>query len=376
MKINIITRHAVFNYGSLLQGIATVNIFERFGYEAEIIDYINRQENFFNEIIASSKKRNYKKIKSIVYIVPKMFDQLCRSIKLKRYKERYLKLSKKYSSLEELQTVDFKEEYLCSGSDQLWGYMPNYMGQGKEDPAYFLSFGSEKNRYFSFSASFGRTDFDEEYYRSLNKYLKKFSFITVREQSGVSLIEKYTPYKAEHVLDPTLMVESEFWHSFANKKIKERPYILLYQLRQNQEIDKYVKELARRKGLQVIRVTMCIYDIFRFGRAKILKDLNYVLSLFRDAQYVVSESFHATVFSLIFNRKFMDFLPNKTYVRIVDLLEMVKLSDRTATWTEKDFEIIDNEIDWQRVNAVLEEKRKESCEIVKHGLAALENEEE
>lgn len=370
--INIISRHAIVNYGSILQAKATEEFFISLGFTCQIIDYVAKVENVGKRIHYYSSNAKIKGLKKVLYKVIKLPSEIIKEKKFNKYRKRYLNLGKRYTSLEELKKEDFSDAYLCAGSDQLWGYMP----YNQIDPAYFLDFGSEKNKYFSFSASLGRTDFDEEYYRSLNKYLNKFSFITVREQSGVSLIEKYTPYKAEHVLDPTLIMGREFWHSFADKKIKEKPYILLYQLRWNKKIDRYVKELAKKKGLRVIRVSTSVYDYTRFGKKKILKAPDYVLSLFREAQCVVTDSFHATVFSLVFNRKFIDFLPPTTHERISDLLEVVGLSDRTATWTEKDFEIIDNEIDWQRVNAVLEEKRKESCEIVKRGLAALENEEE
>lgn len=371
-EIRAITRHAIANYGSILQAKATEAFFVSLGFNSQTIDYIADAEKVSNRIKDFSLNVGLKGIKKVLYQIVKFPDEIIKEKKFNKYRKKYLNLSKRYTSLEELKKEDFADVYLCAGSDQLWGYM----AYNQVDPAYFLDFGSEKNKYFSFSASLGRTDFDEEYYRSLNEYLKKFSFITVREQSGVSLIEQYTPYKAEHVLDPTLIMGREFWHSFADKKIKEKPYILLYQLRRNKKIDRYVKELAKKKGLRVIRVSTSVYDYLRFGKKKILKAPDYVLSLFRGAQCVVTDSFHATVFSLVFNRKFIDFLPPTTHERISDLLEVVGLSDRTATWTEKDFEIIDNEIDWQRVNAVLEEKRKESCEIVKCGLAALENEEE
>lgn len=372
MKIYVLTCHAVANYGSILQARATSQVLSSWGYENYIIDYVSKERSAYQKIKSLAEARKLRGIKKFLYLSLKCPAEFIKDKHFPKYKKKYLPLTKNYGSLKDLQQEDFGDSYLCAGSDQIWGYKLF----SQIDPAYFLEFGSEKNKYFSFSASFGRTDFDEEYYRSLNKYLKKFSFITVREQSGVSLIEKYTPYKAEHVLDPTLMVEREFWHSFADKKIKEKPYILLYQLRWNKKIDRYVKELAKKKGLRVIRVSTSVYDYTRFGKKKILKAPDYVLSLFREAQCVVTDSFHATVFSLVFNRKFIDFLPPTTHERISDLLEVVGLSDRTATWTEKDFEIIDNEIDWQRVNAVLEEKRKESCEIVKRGLAALENEEE
>lgn len=369
MIIYVLTCHSVANYGSILQAMATSQILSSWGYKNYIIDYVAKERSAYQKMKSGAEDRKLKGIKKFLYLTLKCPSEFIKDKYFPKYKKKYLPLTKTYKSLEELKQEDFGDAYLCAGSDQIWGYKLF----SKVDPAYFLEFGSNRNKYFSFSASFGRTDFDEEYYHSLDKFLEKFSFITVREQSGVSLVERYTSYKAEHVLDPTLMVAREFWHTFANKKIKEKPFILLYQLRWNKEIDQYVKELAKRKGLKIIRVSTFLYDYAKFGKKKILKSPDYVLSLFREARYVVTDSFHATVFSLVFNRKFIDFLPKTTHERISDLLKVVNLSDRMASCTEKDFGIIDKEIDWNMVNTVLQDKRKESCKIIKNNLDMLES---
>ncbi len=368
-KIKVITRHSIANYGSILQAKATCEVLSGFGYDAEIIDYIPKEESSTAKRVATFARFGEKRgVKGLIYKFVKFPDELIKGAKFSKFRKKNLRLTKKYHTLQELKAEDFKESYLCAGSDQLWGHMP----YADIDPAFFLDFGSDKNKYFAFSASLGRTDFDEEYYKNLNSYLKKFSFITVREQSGAKIINTKTPYKAEHVLDPTLMIEREFWLNFANKKIKQKPYILLYQLRKNKKIDEYVKNLSKKTGLKIVRVSTSVYDYLKFGKKKILKSPEYVLSLFRDAKCVVTDSFHATVFSLVFNTKFIDFLPATTHERITDLLSTVGLTDRIATWTEDDFNVINKEVDWQSVNSILKEFGKKNRQFIKEKLLDLE----
>ena len=369
-KIEIITRHAIANYGSILQAIATQTFFNELGSEARIIDYVSKNETVFNGTKTFSN-RCKNKLKRLVYVLVKLPDEFIKNAKFKKFRKKTLNLTPKFDSIEALQNYDFSDSYLCAGSDQLWGYMPN----GKIDPAYFLDFGTSKNTFFSYSASLGRTDFNEEYYKNLNEYLAKFSFITVREQSGVSLIEGKTPYQAKHVLDPTLMLERDFWLDYADKKIKEKPYILLYQLRRNSFIDQYAKAVAKKYNLKIVRVSTSIYDIFRFGKKKILKDPKTVLSLFKNAECVISDSFHATVFSLIFNKKFVDVLPKTTHERITDLLRLVGLQSRVVNeLTEQSLNEIEGDIDYNAVNERLNAYRTESREIFARELGKLSKE--
>ncbi|MBE7087424.1 MAG: polysaccharide pyruvyl transferase family protein [Clostridiales bacterium] len=372
MKVNVITRHAISNYGSFLQSLATINIFKELGYDCKIIDYISKEEDNAKRAKAYAKIQYKGFLKRTAYVTLKVFADSFSTKKFSKFRKKELNLTKKFTTLQALQKEDFSDSYLCAGSDQLWGEVHV---DGSIDPAYFLEFGSDKNKYFSFSSSFGRVDFDQDFFKQLNVYLQKFSFITVREQSGVKLVNDNTDFTAQHVLDPTLMIGREFWQSYADCKIKEKPYVLLYQLYYVKEIDDFCTELAKREGLNVIRISCNFMDKFRKGKNKVLKPPKYVLSLFKNAKYVISNSFHATVFSLLFNKEFIDFMPRGgTSSRITDLLSTVGLSERVSTGKEADFDIIKNPVDWQSVNSILSEKCLESREIVQKNLGLLEKE--
>ena len=367
--VRILTRHFIPNYGSLLQSLASVKIFEDLGYEAQIIDYLPKHETSLGRVNALSKKFSTNPIKRVPRWILKFPDEFIKMARFDKFRKKYLKQTQWFSSVEQLCEYDFKDSYLCTGSDQIWGYV-----YGKTiDPTYFLPFAKEDSVCFAYSSSFGRTDFYDEYYPALTGWLEKFKFLTIREQSGVQLIHDNTPYHAENVLDPTLSIPRDFWKEFANVKPRKKPYMIIYHLRHNKKLEKYAKDLAKKNGWELIRITTCIYDFLRPGKTLLLKDPAEVLSLFKHTQCVVTDSFHATVFSLVFNRQFVDILPPDTHERITDLLKLVGLENRSyITDDEMSLDHALEPIDYDRVNAVLDEKREQSIEILKKNLATLE----
>ncbi|MBQ8427909.1 MAG: polysaccharide pyruvyl transferase family protein [Clostridia bacterium] len=367
-SVRILTRHFIPNYGSLLQSLASVKFFEDLGYEAQIIDYLPKHETALGRVNAFSKKYSNKLVKRIPRWIAKFPDEIIKVGRFEKFRKKYLKQTQRFSSARQLFDYDFQDSYLCSGSDQLWGYV-----YGKTiDPTYFLPFAKENTVCFAYSSSFGRTDFYDEYYTSLTNNLQKFRFLTIREQSGVQLIHENTPYHAEHVLDPTLSVPREFWHDFADKKTRKKPYMIIYHLRHNKKLENYAKTIAKQNGWKLIRISTSIYDLLKQGQTKLLKDPAVVLSLFKNAQCVVTDSFHATVFSLIFNRPFIDILPPDTHERITDLLKLVGLENRALISSEDmPLDRALQPIDYDRVNAVLDSERERSLGILQRNLASL-----
>lgn len=364
-NIRIITRHAVVNYGSVLQSFATEKFFQSLGYETEVIDYISDKETVRGRVKVFSNNYTKKPLKKWIYRIVKFPDEWIKERRFRRFRREMLHLTPRFRSLAELQAHDFGDDLLCAGSDQVWGYMSD----GSVDPAYFLDFGGSGNRYFSYSASFGRDDFPGAYYDSITPLLKKFSFITVREKSGEDLLRAHASLPAVTILDPTLMLDRDTWLELADREIKPEPYILVYKLRKNKELDAYARALAKRKHCKILKISSSVYDFLGYGKKEILKDPRRVLSLFKNASAVVTDSFHATVFSIVFNRQFVDFLPPKTYKRITDFLQMLELENRIQRG-EKD--PMEKPIDWARINQFLANAREQATAYVKEQLKAME----
>ncbi len=362
--INIITRHAVVNYGSVLQALATEQFFRDLGYEAHTVDYIPTQDTVRGRVNVFSHNFTENPLKRIAYRMLKFPDEWWKERCFCRYRREMLHLTAPCHTLTTLQSRDFGDSILCAGSDQLWGYMPD----GEMDPAYFLDFGDAHNARFSYAASFGRTDFPEAYYEKAVPLLRRFSFLTVREKSAEELLQAHAGLSAVTILDPTLMLDRESWLHMAKGKTPKKPYVIVYRLRQNRELDAYAKRYARQHGCRVVRISSSVYDWLGYGKKAILKTPMEVLALFGNAAGVITDSFHATALSVIFNRPFVDFLPPKTQVRITDLLDLLGLQDRI--WRGEG-DPMDAAIDWEEVNQVLEQKRQTATVMIKQKLQQL-----
>ena len=368
MKIYIITRHAIINYGSLFQSYATESFFRQIGYETRTIDYIPKSEYGVKRIVTFADFAQLHGVKRLVYELIKIPDEMIKGLVFGKFRKRMLALTERFYTLEQLQSHDFGNSILCAGSDQLWGYMPT----GRIDKAYFLDFGTERNKRIAYASSFGRTDFDNDFYAELRPLLLPFNLITVREESAVSLIQEHTALPSVPILDPTLMLSREFWLNLAHSKVRKSNYIILYQLRKNIAMDEYVADIARINGWKVVRVSTSIYDKLGFGRCRYLVPPEKILSLFRDAAYIVTDSFHATVFSLIFHKQFLDVLPSTTYERITDLLGKLGLMDRVTDCSNAKSDLTKSTIDYDRVDKILTQERLRATNIIEKAIKEIQ----
>ena len=362
-KVNIITRHAVSNYGSLMQTIATVDVFKQLGYKCEVIDYLNSNEEVLNSLKNFALNRNLNGLKKLAYIVLKYPSEKKKYKIFNKMRKTYLPLTKRYSNSKEMKNA-FNNEILCSGGDQLWGYMPN----NQLDTAYYLDFANDTNKCISFSSSFGRYDFNDNEKEVISSNLKKYSFITVREESAVKYINNFN-LDAKLVLDPTLLVEKKLWHQLANDYKPKEDFVLVYKLRQDEKLNNLAERIANENGLKIIYITNTVFNKNSNGKTLVNKKLSIVLSLFKNANYVVTDSFHATVLSIIFEKKFCTHLPGKTNARIIDFLDMLSISERI--YYDVEFYSYNDEINYLKVNSILEEKKKIDLEYIRKKMALL-----
>lgn len=368
MKIDIITRHAIANYGSILQAYATEKMLDKLNIENEIIDYVRVEENSKNLVktyMKNSKKWNRNFITRFIYKIIQKPNLDIMNNKFAKYRKKYLKLtSKQYKNKNELMEDLPQADIYCTGSDQVWGQIAN----DDYDENYFLEFVPNDKRCIAYSASFGKNKLSENLKIKLPKLMEKYSDIMVRELSAVKILNASGIDNVKLVLDPTLLLSKEEWKE--NLKIKnneKEQYILTYQLHHNKEFDKYLKKLAKATNLKVVRLSSSIYYKFKYGKFVYLPDLEQFLTYFKNAKYVVTDSFHGTVFSIIFNKQVIDILPGKTRTRIESILKLFGMEDRIVN-DYNDMSIINKEIDYKKVNDILDKERKKSIEYLRKAI--------
>lgn len=360
--IFVATRHAIYNQGSILQAIATEKYLEDIGYNVKIIDYVPEEERFPKIIeteLKNNESWNNNFLKRFIFRFIKFFTKLVSEIRFSKYQGKYLSLTKKIRDAKKIEFYLGKNAIFCSGSDQIWGPIIN----GKLNKFYFLNFTNCPK--ISFSSSVGRVaEFGDEYI----DLLQQFDFISLRDASYVNYFKERGLKKVFSILDPTMMIEPSYWMKFAKGKKIKNDYMLYYRLHKNEKMEEKALEYARKKNIKLIRISNSFEHGFLKGKNYSNLDPADFIGMIKNAKYIISDSFHCTVFSLIFNKNFITVSPGETALRVVELLKMVGLNNRYCTNLENCFDQFDECIDYNSINKKIENIRKNCSEIFKKHL--------
>lgn len=361
-KVAIITRHAVSNYGSVLQAYALQKAINSFGFEAEIIDYIREDEDYHNIADTLVKKSSWNKnaLTRIVYKSIQSPEYIKMGKAFEKYRKELLNESgTRYAFVDELKKNPPAADIYCTGSDQVWGAI----GSDEIDGAYFLNFAPKGKKKIAYAASFGKTDTNSSCKEKIRDYLASYDCLTVRENSAVNLINHLGIDTVNQVLDPTLLLDRNEWSKLIKTDI-QKGYVLLYQLHSNPAMDSYAEEFAKKAGLKLIRLTPLFHRTFKSGKAVYLPDISDFLSYIKNADYMITDSFHGTAFAINFNTQFIDILPGETKTRNQSILELTGLYDRVLN-DYNDFSFIENRIDFSEANQKIADERIKSLHILK-----------
>lgn len=335
-KIGIITIHRIYNYGSVLQSYALQRVCTELGYEVELIDYIYPNAFHKNHSFRKNMDTCFLSKKDILvntffkclYAIP-LFLQHSR---IRRFMDRYIKVStKQYVSPDDLRDNIGMYDIYITGSDQIWN--PRYTGG---DPSFFLDFVDKKK--ISYSSSFGVADIPYELYEKYAEMLNKFQYISVREYSGIGLVNKIIGKPAKLVLDPTLLLTPKEWSIFSSKKRIEGKYILCYFLNYTFNGYPYIDDLAdylsEQTGYKLVKIARPPRKLLnRKTTFCVSASPEDFISLIANAELVLTTSFHGTAFALNFMKPMFSIIRNAEDLdsRQKNLLDSVGLSDRIIT---------------------------------------------
>lgn len=327
----------IYNYGGFLQEMALQDAIKGLGYECEIIDYEVSQEFNTFSLKRGIKNFSFDKIKKkltkekTILLSDSVSDLITkRKRAFDKYRAHNLVLSKKMS-YSDLHSIDLNYEQLVCGSDQIWN--PDY-----NIPAFFLNFGRKDCRKIIYAASIGKDYLSRHQEKIYSKLLEVPDYISVREDSARKLISGITEKNVELVLDPTLLHQQEYWVKKADdSSLNHKNYIFCYFLNLTDEKVKSANEFARRNNCEIIAIPYLHNEMEEYSEkleGKLLSEVNPAdfLNLIRNAEAVITDSFHATVFSIIFQKDFWCFGRNAgTYnmnTRLHTLLGYVEMQDR------------------------------------------------
>lgn len=277
---------------------------------------------------------------------------------------------------EELSELAKEYDCLICGSDQIWN--PNVAR-----PGYFLK-GVEGTRKVSYAASIARDRLSDKEADAMIPLIEKFDFISVREKTAKKILDGYLKGKKSvyEVLDPALMRTREQWSEFiGTERYETEPYALMFFFSDSSAYRSRIEAYCHNHGLKLIGIPHATTYIKsdETGNYEKAYDIGPVefLRLFRDASYVFTDSFHGSAFSIIFQRQFCVFERDKNTKtsknsRLYDLLAKFHVSDRLVRNAEDVDDVLRKEIDYLKVNAILEKERTASGEFLKSALGHCE----
>lgn len=361
MKIGIVTQPLSRNYGGILQNYALQQTLKKLGHEPYTFDL--KAPGTRHGWIKRTTKALFKRLigrKVAIYESP--LKIAITEIPLRRFVKRNISLTTPRTFIPVAQRIEeYGFEAIISGSDQVWR---PYYNLSIEDM--YLRFALPYNvKRIAYAASFGtgEWEYNEKQEAACKTLIEKFDAISVREDSAVELCKEHFGIEAKHLLDPTLLLTSDEYNTLIdNIETSSEEYLFAYILDKSSEKIEYIRKIAAQKKLKPIVVGVS-------ENVKFSDSVEKWLALFRDCKYVVTDSFHGCVFSIIYNKEFHAIANITRGVdRMTSLLGALKLDNRLM-----DEAALCNDplpkIDWTTINHNLEQLRNESIGFLRTNLS-------
>lgn len=362
VRVSVITRHAITNYGSILQALATQKAVEHLGHECEIVDYVRTDESPAHleaTLLKGKPSWNGSALRRAAYLALRQPESVAGAFGFAQERRRLLNLSKRYHSPEELRCDPPAADVYMTGSDQVWGPTSS----GEYDPSYLLFFAPDGARKVSYAASFGKKIPDGDVEKMFRALLERYEAVSVREDSAVQQLGEWG-IRAKQVLDPTLLLSGDDWRGFAGRQVRRRPYVLVYQIHSDPRVGEYAKTAAKKLGLPLVRISAYLHQIGREGRLKYLPGVREFIRLVDGAHLLVTDSFHGTAFAINLNTPFVEVLPgNGTASRNVSILRLTGTEERILSGDG--LALLEKPIDFESVASVLAQNRESSFGVLR-----------
>jgi hypothetical protein len=362
MKVGVTAFHAAYNYGSALLTYALKTTVDKLGYEGEVIDFIPTSQKSAYRIIKPWTSPG--PILQNLYVLPHYKSIESKMHKYSEFRKKHMNLTEReYNSVEELMKSPPEcDAYIC-GSDQIWN--PNAIDF---DKAYFLPYGKKEVKRISYAPSLGPNMLTSEQKGRIKEYIKNIDVISAREREGQEILNELTEKKIEVLIDPAMLLESSEWDEIAIKPNINKPYILCYFIGNGSYLRDFAENLRKKTNLPIVVIMPNWRDLIK----------NYIkcydagpqefLGMISNAEYICTNSFHATIFSVLYKKKFfVGSSNNKKDARLETLLGKFNLKNRLIK--EEDIKNINlDEVNFDKCEEVLATQREKSISFLKLNL--------
>lgn len=316
MKISTITCQNADNHGARLQCYALWRWLTDQGHDVEVIDY--RPDYMRGTTHLFYVPKSVKDLVKLFVYLPQRVRAIKRHTLFEAFSNKWIPRTKVYWSIDDLRQDPPQADMYIAGSDQIW----NTTFRNGTDPGYYLDFGTPEIRRESFAASFATEELVPSSVDFVKENLKRFDKITVREQSALKILEELG-YKGELQDDPVFLLSKNDWDKVADGTGAGERYVLVYDFYLGDDIKREAQRISNEFGLKIFAI--CHKELAYADRNFVYAGPETFVSLIKNASYVISNSFHGTVFAMIYDVPFkvVD-RPDGLNIRMHDLLERRK----------------------------------------------------
>lgn len=344
--IGLLSFHKAENYGAMLQAYALQKAIDKLGYNSE---YLDLDFNIVNREQSKKKMNRFFLIEKFKNVRKKLLIR-GRIRKSSNFRQNYIKVStEKFYGDKNINDLSRYDSYIV-GSDQVWNLRISNITK-----SFLLHFASDEKKKNSYASSFGVDSLPEEYIEIFKKYLVRFDNISVRENQGAEIVRTIIGREPQVCLDPTLLLTKEEWEEISKKR-KYKKYVFVYSMDDSEKIIQKAKEIAKAKKLKILAI----------GLRKKYKGIKNIydaspqewIGLIENADTIVTNSFHGTVFSINFNKNFyLEYLPEGWEVnsRLENIVDLFEIKSRLLNESESDVAI-----DYDVINGRLKAEREKS----------------
>lgn len=372
MKVGILTLPLWNNYGGILQAYALTLIIKRLGHQVIFLDVkrdeLSKSQQFIQNLKRWIKNKVLNKARPY-YANPTELKFICN--KTRNFVEKRIQPSSGWIQLSKLPEFSHNLDAIIVGSDQVWRpeYCPNIN-------FYFLGFSSDNVRKISYAASLGTDDwrFNEQSTLSAKKLLQKFDFVSVREKSAVDLIHDNMQVNSVQCCDPTLLLNANDYLKVAD--ISHLPSggkgIFCYVLDPEEPRMQGLEKIGSALGYSLFYNMPKIFDKYFVNDpdSYIFPAVESWIECFQKSDFVITDSFHGCVFSIIFNKPFVAIANvDRGYTRFQSLLEIFNLENRLfENVSDVKLDIFEQKIDWDSINEIKAQQKKYGIDFLKKAL--------
>lgn len=357
-KIATLTYHNVLNYGAVIQTYA-LQRFVNDNFENIDIEVLDYKSEFVT--YSYSYKRLLKNFKTLpLHLVLLSLKKK----KFNRFIKNYIRVSSQsFVKSNVASSVKLYDGFIV-GSDQVW----NFNLSGK-DTSYLLDFVNSNKLKISYAASLGSKKLESESLTTFIKHLNSLNYISVRESTGSNFLAQNLNKSIYQHVDPALLLTAEEWKKISKLSKRDKKYILVYMIKYSEELLKAAVRLSEDKQIKV----------YFIGSPKKVRGVKYIINpsverfinLFENAEYIMTNSFHGTVFSILFHKKF---LVHMTYTdgrnrRMIDLLENLKMTKHI--FSIETIDEIESEDDWDFIDDKIRESREKALEYLEKSFSEI-----